>query len=709
MHLSQVARVTVLLLTAVPVLAATLSVSIDGSRTQSGKRDFTIKVEDTDGRVVERVIAVSRPVQLDLQPGSYRLSLVEPAHWAAPREVYVPASGASTELTIYPEGAVRGRITGTRLRDRLPDRLLLRFQSADGLEGPRGETPCAIVRQSFSCRVPAVRLDLALKAQGYITRYRWGIDASSPAANTGEIDLVPGAVLTGYVMAPRGVPLEKAAVRAAPRRSAPAAGDGREERSGLASHSASVSARGFFHFDGIAPGEYTVEATAGSRKSVQHTVRVIESAEAELREPLVLEDPHDVQVSVRPARDPYNRRWIVKLERRTSVDMIVETERQEALADDGHGTLHSVPAGHYTLVLSSEGGETWAQRPVTIPEASFLEIVLPKTFIRGTLTLHGQPLQANVELHQDAGAAVAARSGRTGKFALFFPESGVERIDRIRIRSDAPRIDRVLTGVRVTRNGEKATLDIDLPATYLAGVVVDARGKSVAEAVVRVEAPGERAMHEVPVNDDGSFEMHALPAGRLRLRAYGVKATSNAVDVDVAENGPTANIRLVVQPSLRLTGRVLSPGGPVPGAFVYAFPQPGGAVATPIHTTDPDGRFDIAVPAEATKVDVFVSAPSFATQFFRHDLSAAGEMNLPLSQTSGALLVETGDADPPSALHHRGAEIGLPLFAYHGATRDAGGLRIPNLEPGAYAVCSRGGKCVTATVLPQAEARVRVD
>jgi hypothetical protein len=357
-------------------------------------------------------------------------------------------------------------------------------------------------------------------------------------------------------------------------------------------------------------------------------------------------------------------------------------------------------------VLVSEGGETWAQRPVVIPEISFLEITLPRTFIRGTLTLGGQPLQADVELHRDGGAAVAARSGRNGKFALFFPESDVESIDRVRIRSEAPRIDRVLTGVRTSRDDEKTILAIDLPATYLSGIVVDTHGRPATPGVVRVESVEERTLHEVPVHDDGSFEMHALPAGRLRLRAYGVKATSNAVDVDVIENGRVPNVRLVVHPSLRLTGRILSPGGPVPGAFVYAFPQPGGAVATPIHTTGPDGRFDIGVPAGATEVDVFVSAPSFATQFFRHDLPSAGEVNLLLSQTSGTLLVQAGDADQPS-LRHRGAEIGLPLFAYHGATRDSGGLRIPNLEPGAYAVCRRG-KCVTATVVPYAEARVRV-
>lgn len=703
MHVPALTHTALLLAFAAPAFAATLTVSLDASRVPEAKSAFAIRIETSGGRRVAVTEAV-RQAEIEVQPGTYRVVLAEPGYWAAPRDVYVPPTGTSVQLTLHRESTVRGRVTA---EGKIAGPLVARFQRADdGSPDASGETQCTIVRQSFSCRVPAVRLDLALKAPGCVTRYRWNVDASAKAADVGPIELVPGAVLSGHIVAPRGVALEKAVVRATAARSAPAADDMHDTRGGLASLSVAANARGFFHFDGIAPGEYTLEASAGARKSARHTVRVIETAEAEVREPLVLEEPHDLDVAVHPTRDPYNRPWIVKLERRSDVAMLVETERHQTLPRDGRITLRSVPAGQYTLVLRTEGGETWVEREITVPGEPVIDITLPKTFLRGSLMLDGKPLQANLELHHGSGAAVAAQSNAAGKFALFFPEERVEWIERVRVRSDAPRIDRVLHRLPVARDERgNASVTIDLPPTYLAGVVVDTQGRPVRNGIVRIESRAA-AMQQVPLRDDGTFEIHALAAGRLRVRAYGVKAASPAVDVEVVENGRTADIRLVVQPVVRLTGRVLSSSGPVPGAFVYAFPQPGGAIASPITTTGADGRYEVALPADTAEADVFVSAPSFATQFFRHRMTGSADLDLRLTQASGTLVVEAGDVQR-SLVHHRGAAVGLNLFAYHGATRTGSQLHIPNLEPGEYILC--GERCVSTLVVPHGEVRARVE
>lgn len=688
---------------AMPAFAATLSVTVDVSAGGETQRAFAIRVEAADGTALAAVAAPSRSSQLELPPGTCSVSLSEPRYWAEPRAVYVGPDGASVRLLVYPEVNVQGRVTAT---GKIPTQLMARFQSADA-NGPRGETACTIVQRSFSCAIPAARLDLALKAQGFVTRYRWGVDAAAKPGDIGVIDLVPGAVLTGYVSAERGVRWDKAVVRATPLRAAPAFEGTDGARSGLATLSAPVNARGFFHFDGIAPGDYTLEASAGTRRSVRHAVRVIETAEAELREPLVLEEPHDLAVSVHPSRDPYNRRWIVELERRTDVAMRVETERQESLSAEGRGTLQSIPAGQYTLVVRSEGGETWAQRELTVPDVTAVEITLPRTFLRGLLTLDGKPLQAALELHH-RGGAVAAHSAADGRFALFFPEKDVERIERVRIRSDEPRVDRTLDNVPIDRDDEgNASVRVELPPTYLAGVVVDAQGKPVSGAIVRVESPQERGQ-EVPAGEDGTFEIHALAPGTLRLRAYAAKAISNAIQLEVAENGRTNDVRLVVRPTLRLTGRVLSASGPLPGAAVYGFPQPGGAIASPIATTGPDGRYDIALPPETTDVDIFVSAPSFATQFFRQRLAGTNELDLRVTQSSGTLVVETADIRQ-TLVHHRGAVVGLSLFAYHGGIGEGAALRIPSIEPGSYLICNGPARCETVTVVPHGQVRVRLE
>jgi hypothetical protein len=706
MHIPSIAtRAVIVLMIAAPAMAAPLTVSVDPSRATTMARGFNVTVKGAEGDPVHAVVAFRSSLQLDVPPGLYRIALAEPAYWADERSVYVSESGGAAQLIVYRASAVAGHVTVKGNGRKIYESLTVRFQSADDSSGgPRGETTCNIVRRSFSCAVPAVRLDLSLKAAGCITRFRWGVDATASTANVGEIDLVPGALLTGYVSAPRGVSVENALVRAAPRRSAPSVHDSTSTLSVLSAH---VNPRGFFHFDGIAPGEYTIEASSASRKSPRKTVRVIESAEAEVREPLVLQEPHDLEFVVEPVRDPYNRRWIVELERQTDVDMVVETERQESLPEDGHATFQAIPAGDYTVVLRSQGGETWAQRDITVPLASLVEITLPKTLIRGRLTLDGQPLSASLEFHGNSGVAVAARSRHDGKFALFFPQKDIESIDQVRVRSDAPRINRVLSAVAIEHDDDgKRTVNIDLPATYLTGFVVDSSGQAVTRAIVRIESLRERTTQEVPVDADGSFEVHAVAAGRVELRAYAAKAASNAISLEVVENERSENVRLVVQPTVRLTGRVLSATGPIPGAVVYAFPHPRGAFLTPVNATDADGRYDISLPAETVDVDLFVAAPAFATQCFRHPVTKSEDMDLMLSQTSGALSIDDADGDE-LVIQHRGAEIGIKLFTFHGAVRRDSVFRIVNLEPGAYAVC-KGQACTAAVVVPHGEVHARV-
>jgi hypothetical protein len=709
MHIPSLAtRVAILLLVAVPAIAAPLTVSVDGSRVTTAPQRFNVTVEGADGIAVHGVVPWPGSAQFDVHPGTYRIDVADPSYWADARAVYVSDGGASVQVMAYRASTLTGRVIVKASDGRTFENLTVRFQSADDPSaGPRGETTCDIVRRSFACRVPAVRLDLSLKAVGCVTRYRWGVDGSASRADVGEIDLAPGALLTGYVAAQRGVSLEKAMVYAAPRRAAPSSGDAGDTKSPLLLLSAPVNAQGFFHFDGIAPGEYTVEAALASRKSARATVRVIASTEAEVREPFVLEEPHDVDVAIEPPRDPYNRRWSVRLERRTGVDMVVETERQELLEEGGRATLRAIPAGDYTLVLRSQGGETWAQREITVPAISLVEITLPKTSIRGMLTLGGQPLSADLEFHGDAGVAIAAHSGSDGRFAFFFPQADLVSLDRVRVRSTAPRIDRVLHEVTISRDGEgKRNIAIDLPATYLTGVVVDAGGRPVTTAVVRLQSLHELAAQEVPVDGDGSFEVYALDAGPVELRAYSAKATSDAMSLDVAGSERAPDVRLVLKPTVHLTGRILSGSGPVPGAVVYAFPCPRGGFLAPVQATGADGRYDISFPGQTADVDLFVTTPAFATQYFRHRLTRSGDLDLMLSQTSGALSID----DPEEAnlvIHHRGAEVGIKLFAYHGAVRNGSVFRIANLEPGAYTIC-RSVLCTAATVVPHGEVYARV-
>ena len=71
---------------------------------------------------------------------------------------------------------------------------------------------------------------------------------------------------------------------------------------------------GFFHIDGVAPGAYAVRAQYGRvLYSPEIEVEVRPGREAELIDPVVLDYPRQVRVTITPASTPANKPWHVRL------------------------------------------------------------------------------------------------------------------------------------------------------------------------------------------------------------------------------------------------------------------------------------------------------------------------------------------------------------------------------------------------------------
>lgn len=276
--------------------------------------------------------------------------------------------------------------------------------------------------------------------------------------------------------------------------------------------------------------------------------------------------------------------------------------------------------------------------------------------------------------------------------------------------SELHSVQRVLQRVPLENAGPaRRRLDIELPASELTGQVVDQSGESVFPALVRIESLADGASQELKAREDGTFEVHGLSPGRVRIRALGPQSASRTAEIEVSSEQP-AFVRLTVEPQNRVSGRVMSAAGPVAGAVVYVLPAPPGASVVPRAATDAEGRFDAALPAGVAEADVFVAPPGFAARMFRTRI--AESVIVPVSQVSGTLVVrferspDEGAADVLPFLRHAGATVNVRLFLRPGSGPVDEGkqrtVRIGELEPGAYEVCRQRDRppCAAVVVAP---------
>lgn len=341
-------------------------------------RDAALQVRVEDSTQVVRRGAITNGVaEFDVPVGLYTIVVDEAGYWSPRGAVYVPAGGLVHRLPVYRAATLFGRVNG----DSAPASLTARFILADAPEALSAETRCAIENDRWACTVPAARLDVSVKAPGFIARHRFDVDAARAPVDFGTIELRRGASLVGYVAfagKSRGN-LKNAVVRLQRRE---------------VELEVRTNARGFFHFDGIAPGDYTLDAALEDLSSAQQHVRIMADLEAELRDPLLLETRHDLELTLQPRHDPYGRHWLVYVQRETHAAARLATERNDRVSDDGRVVFRGLPPGHYVVQVRSQRGDDWAERRIDVPQERLLHIAIDRTFLSGTVSLAGEPLQA---------------------------------------------------------------------------------------------------------------------------------------------------------------------------------------------------------------------------------------------------------------------------------------------------------------------------
>ena len=246
--------------------------------------------------------------------------------------------------------------------------------------------------------------------------------------------------------------------------------------------------------------------------------------------------------------------------------------------------------------------------------------------------------------------------------------------------------DRAVTGVVITMKA----------GAVAAGIVVDADGKPVPYATVRITGKGvemwRQASRQATTDQKGKFELRGLARVKLVARAESDVAASKLTDLDFTAKASDRELRLVLDVTGTISGVVVDDTGkPVPEVQVNAFPDvfagqqlDGLALAgMSSATTDGAGAFALhGLPDGSYRLWAARRAVSFDESWGKKSTPAkSGDKNVKITLGApgtlvGKLALETGAA-PKLAYVELSQRSATPANA-------TGTFEIQDLEPGPY-------------------------
>lgn len=651
--------------------------------------------------------------------------------WAESKLVTLVESEASVSVSLWRTGDVVGRFARNR-GEQAPPSVTVRFGPGRHIGNdqslPDGNVECPVYDSSFRCEVPAGFLDLRIKARGYIADYRW--DAEVPAGakyDAGEIKLAKGAAVVGRVrVAGRGIK-PAASIILTPQLGELA--DPHTARNAQLSLSAITNDRGFFHVDGVPPGNYVVTARQTGFASARTTVRVLANVESELIEPLSLERPHGVDLAVSPPVDADTHPWRIRLQELGALRAFSPEPLQAKYVAPGLYRIAAISPGSYQVNVENGAGETFFAQAIEVnANQSLIPISLSIVSIKGHLRLGDDPLSAAIWFGGRHGAAaLRLDSDAKGSFRGFLPRTGKWLVE---VESEEPRVRRVLRDVDIRDPDDgSASLDLRLPATTLKGSVLGP--EDVPMAAANVIAKTDDALVQTTSDSTGHFELHGLPEGIVALSATAAgKYSSDSLEISL-QHDHTTEVEIRLRESLKVTGLVSSGGMGVPGATVMLWPTHDIFPNIKPVSTAPNGAFSTSVPASTTSVNVIVLAPGFALYARQVDIQTSQNIVCELSQRGASLTIERKSESSSRSqpfLMHDGVPIFAPILSqwirlHGGGKLSRARLTIADLEPGLYVGCvsdeanslsaiARGarpaGQCANVTIMPLSEVTMRL-
>ncbi|NOZ95599.1 MAG: carboxypeptidase regulatory-like domain-containing protein, partial [Acidobacteria bacterium] len=629
--------------------------------------------------------------------------------WWGPSSTVVAGHQTEATVELWPTGSIEGKAVRTD-RGGKPLEVFVRLWNSPG--APSGQPPleeerfpCDLHKTVLTCTVPAGTWDLAVRARGHVSQFRWGVRV--PAGSTlrlGTLRFVPGAFVIGWLRSEvAGVKLERCTVRLLPYRSGPldAANTDRVRHRGV---TVRPNGRGFFQLTGVQPGRYVLRAEGPGCAPVQAgPFDVVAGSESELREPLILQEPASLLVAVEPPADPEGRPWIVELQRSSTT----ESSRLEAATRDpaspaGDWKTTGLAPGSYIVLVRDRDAAIWASQGVEVaPGDNNTFITLDTVDICGTLSLGDTPIAGHLVFHEvwkknlaSSLARITVEAGTDGTFQGVLPHPGRWTAT---VTAPAARVTRRVGPLDVVRRqGLCARVDIELPDQSISGTVVDGENQPVADARVKmaVLVEGQQGAVDTKTGDDGTFVFRGMEAGRYMVSATDGLRRSRSEPVELRKGGDVTGLRLVLEDTRHVTGVVLGTAGPVPGATVMAV-APGQAMASPV-TTGADGGFELDVREPAAVATLMVAPPGYCAQLSRLGSVLQGDRAvIRVGQACGGIAVDglVGNIHGALLVSGDGAAFPIDFFVMwdhmNGVSFQEGNrVRLAHLAPGRYRVCA---------------------
>lgn len=667
----------------------------------------------SDGPTGEISLAVNAPGEAvaALPTGSaWRLEVEADSYWAPSRVLIVAAKGdPGTRVSVrlvstgFLEGVVRAPAS-----EQVPREISARFEPAPGssISFPRSTTSCPVVDARFRCELPAGKLDLRLRARGFVSHYRWG-ETVSPRSrrDVGDLQLVRGASVVGWVEPPSepGFRFRDCQVELQPSLAGASPGEADRRRRASISARARINDRGFFSLASVAPGSYRLTVLHPDYAPASRApVDVAPGSETEVRG-IELQPFSGLTVSISPPHDPTGRSWGLELLRESVVPGHLDEAAAGVVGEEGGWSNQRLAPGHYVLrVLDSRGSRWHGERIELLPGTgnSPVEITLSLTQLAGRLLYRDEPLAAWLHF---GGAhrvpSIAVRSDEDGLFRAVLP-SRPEWIVEV-VASD-PTLHARLNRVAIPA-GEEPWLELVVPERWIEGQVVDEAGAPLSAVRVRARHPEQPAIEVLSEADEGAFRIEGLAEGEWLVEArderQGQRWSSGLHRVELHEGVEAPFQRLVLRSGSEITGQVLSPSGqPIAGALVVGLiEQPTLSLTNtvPEATTTVDGVFEMSAPPGAVAAQLTVMAPGFAVRQVRVDLQDISPLVVPMEAVGGSVVLRFDDS-PGSfqkILLFRDRLVALWMYLdrwaiANGVRSGAPGYRlIPLLEPGPYTAC----------------------
>lgn len=675
---------------------------------------WTLSISTSDHRISAAVVrAVSRkgaenrsysanlPGKVTISPGAgdWLISVDAPGYWHEPLYLSSEAPRSPRSVLLWRTGQVQGRLIPPS-GQAMPTEVTLNFRASPAVRkssGPSGELVAPVEKDGrWTCQLPALALDVHVRARSYLTHFFWDVEVSPAVArDLHGMTLVHGGSIVGEVGPPPGVGEKVTSIQVVAVPVAignPADPSARARISALQRHT-NPNARGFYHLDGLAAGEYLVSARLADAVSDTRRVQVLTNGESRMLAPLIVEPPGIINVVVVPARGPDERAWKISLFEYTSIghDDLVAVA---FLDDEGAWSWKRARRTQYRVAVGDREGNTFANQTFEAgPGTTSLPILIEAIRLTGTVRLGDQPVAARIWFGgKNSVLSVKLTAGEAGTFDGMVQAFDGDSVE-VTVESASPPVNRTLR-VPVQRRGAELSIDVVLPATTVLGRVVRADGTEVIRGLVTLSGP-QGLLVQTHIDPDGRFVLHGLPPGQVTATAAVDLEQSQPTDISIPENTDAVEVTLTLEPGQHVSGQIMSASGAVPGAKVIASATDRQEPVIVASTTDAEGKFASMVTPGARQIDVTVAAPGFAFRMF-HAPVPTTPMQIPVQGQSGSLHVVThrygGDDGPEPFLLHNGAVIPLQRLVngWIGQmvwSETSVAFNIPMVEPGHYSVC----------------------